>query len=167
MADFIPTTISKNAVRVLRTPLASLSAFTTIVNGVVSGNPWGCIPYTRAGMNMPPVEITRQVYSGKVIYQDVMGKTIGTITVSAPSQSGFTSAIADVVGNSTLEGLMGGIAVHDPIADNFSNTVRCCAADGDLFNVTFTRKQVRVASYNDDGVLATLETWADGVPALG
>jgi hypothetical protein len=166
MADFIPTSISKNALRVLRNPLPSLSAFTTIVTGVVSTNPWGCIPYTRSGATMPPVELTRELYSGRVIYQDSMGKAIGTITVNAQSQAGFTAAIAEVLGNTALETTIGGVPVHDPHTDTYSNTLRCCAADGDLYNVTFTRKQVRIASYNDDAVLTTLETWADGITAL-
>jgi hypothetical protein len=167
MADFVQTSISKNALRILRNPFPNISAFDTVVSGVVSGNPWGCIPYTRSGTTMPPVEITREVYSGKVMYQNNVGKVIGTITVNAPTQSGFTAAIAEVLGSTDLETIVGGIPAHDPTRDTYSTTLRCCAADGDLYTVTFTRDRVRVASYNDDDVLNTLEIWADGITALG
>jgi len=35
-----------------------------------------------------------------------------------------------------------------------------------MFYVSFTRKAVRVTSYEDDAILSTIETWADGVTAL-
>jgi hypothetical protein len=166
MADFIETAVSKSAIRILRNPLPSMSALNTIVNGVVSTNPWGCIPYTRSGTSMPPVEITREVYSGKVLYQDPYGKVIGTVTVNAPTQSGFTSAIAEVLGSSDLETSIGGVPAHDPMNDAYSTTLRCCHTNGDLYSVTFTRKQVRLSSYNDDAVINALEVWADAIPQL-
>ncbi len=33
-------------------------------------------------------------------------------------------------------------------------------------SVTFTRKTVRISSYQDDAVRTAVETWADAVPAL-
>jgi len=35
-----------------------------------------------------------------------------------------------------------------------------------MFYVSFTRKSVRLTSYEDDAILTTVETWADGVTAL-
>jgi hypothetical protein len=86
--------------------------------------------------------------------------------VNAQSQAGFTAAVAEVLGSTDLETVIGGTSAHDPMMDTYSNTLRCCAADGDLYTVTFTRKQVRVASYNDDAVLNTLEVWADDISQL-
>jgi hypothetical protein len=165
MADFVQISVSKSARRVLRNPLP-LTTLNTIVNGVISGNPWGCIPYTRAGVTMPAVELTRATYTGRVQYQDNMGKVIGEVTVRSPTQSGFTNAIAEVVGNTTIRGLMGGEPIHNPEKDSYSNMLRCCDASGDLYNVTFTRDRVSITSYVEDSLLSTIETWADGISAL-
>ena len=39
--------------------------------------------------------------------------------------------------------------------------------DNETFYVAFTNEKVRVYSYEDDGVVTALETWADGKPVLG
>jgi len=165
MADFIQISLSKSARRILRNPL-SLTTLNTIVNGIISGNPWGCIPYTRAGVTMPAVELTRQTYTGRVQFQDNMGKVIGEITIRSPTQSGFTNAITEVIGNTVIKGLMGGEPVHNPEKDSYSNMLRCCDTSGDLYNVTFTRERVSITSYVEDSLLSTIETWADAIPAL-
>ena len=166
MADFVQTAVSKSALRVLRYPIPNMTAFETVIAGVISGNPWGCIPYTRAGVSMPPVERTSETYTGKVLYQDSLGKIIGDVTIRAKTQAGLTSAISDVVANTAIEGFIGGDAIHDPITDKYSCALRCCDSSGDMYTVTFTRDRVRITSYVEDSLLATLETWADGVAVL-
>ena len=37
---------------------------------------------------------------------------------------------------------------------------------GDDYYVTFTRRTVRVSSYQDDAIKGKVETWADDVPEL-
>jgi len=39
--------------------------------------------------------------------------------------------------------------------------------DSETFYVAFTNEKVRVSSYEDDGVVSALETWADGKVVLG
>ena len=39
--------------------------------------------------------------------------------------------------------------------------------DNDTFYVAFTNEKVRVYSYEDDGVVTALETWADEKAVLG
>jgi hypothetical protein len=143
-----------------------MTAFNSIVSGVVESNPWSCIPSTRNGSAKPPVEVTRQTFTGTVAYEDTNGKVIGKVTVSAPTSAGFTDALTEVMGNSDLETAIGGTATHDALTDKFSTTLRCCHTDGDLYNVTFTRDSVRIASYMNDAVLTAIETWADGISAL-
>jgi hypothetical protein len=137
MADFINTIISKSAVRELRYPIASLAAFDSIISAVVTTNPWNCVPYQLRGEAQPGVGISKEYYIGKVLYQDGMGKVIGTITVKAPTQAGFTASLNAVEGNAELEGMIGGSAVRDTTTDKFSCTLRCNAASGDLYYVTF------------------------------
>ncbi|MDK2974608.1 MAG: hypothetical protein PWP08_979 [Methanofollis sp.] len=50
--------------------------------------------------------------------------------------------------------------------DAFSCQLRCRDATGETYDVAFSRESVRVTSYEDDAVLAVVETWADGVAAL-
>ena len=166
MADFINTITSKSAVRELRYPIASLAVFDGIISAILTTNPWNCIPYQFQGESQPGVVISKQHYIGKVQYQDGMGKVIGSITVNGPTQTGFTSTLNAIEGNVGFEGMIGGSAVRDETTDKYSCTLRCNAASGDLYYVTFARDRVRVTSYEDDSVLADLEVWADGISAL-
>jgi len=167
MADFLPTSITKAALRSLRYPHATIAGLKTLVDGIVSGNPWSCVPYQRSGMTMPPVEITRQTYTGTVMYQDSMGKIIGKVTVAVPNLTGFNSAINDILTDPDLETFMDGMALHDPLMDKATLVVRACWMDGDVFNVTFTRDAVRLSAYSNDDIINNLEIWADAIPALG
>jgi hypothetical protein len=166
MADFINTITSKSAVRELRNPIASLAAFDNIISAVVTTNPWNCVPYQFRGESQPGVGITREHYIGRVLYQDDMGKVIGTITVRAPTQAGLISSVNAIEGNAGLEGMIGGSAVRDAATDKYSCTLRCHAESGDLYYVTFARDRVRVTSYKNDSVIDVLESWADGISAL-
>jgi hypothetical protein len=59
-----------------------------------------------------------------------------------------------------------GTPAHDTENDSFSATLRCHDANGELYNVTFSRDRVTVQSYSDNAILAKVETWADTVTAL-
>jgi len=166
MADFVQTSVSKSALRTLRNPIATLGAFDSIISAIVATNPWGCVPYTRAGEAMPGVAISTQSYTAKVRYQDNMGKVIGEVTVKSPTQAGFTTAVNNVKANTALEAAIGGTAVHDAFTDRYSATLRCNDPTGDIYSVAFTRTTVRVTSYVEDSLLATIEAWADGISAL-
>ena len=53
-----------------------------------------------------------------------------------------------------------------PNATSASVTVKV-KNDNETFYVAFTNEKVRVYSYEDDGVVTALETWADGKAVLG
>jgi hypothetical protein len=59
-----------------------------------------------------------------------------------------------------------GTAVHDPGDDNFSATLRCHDANGELYMLNFSRDRVTLTSYSDEAIRTSVETWADTVPAL-
>ena len=59
MADFIPATITKSAVRKFTNPLEDVTAFETIVQGVITNNPLQCVSYNASGVNHDPVERSR------------------------------------------------------------------------------------------------------------
>jgi hypothetical protein len=109
---------------------------------------------------------SREAYTAYVLYEDAEAKTIGNITARAKTVAGFSAAITEILANAALAAAMGGDAVRDPDAENYSCTLKCHDASGEVYYVTFSRDQVRVSSYSDDAIMATIETWADTVPAL-
>ena len=44
--------------------------------------------------------------------------------------------------------------------------LKCHDPSGDDYYVTFTRKTVRLSSYQDDAIRTAVEAWADGIPWL-
>jgi hypothetical protein len=91
MADFTPNSTTKSAIRKLANPLADVTAFDSIVQGVIANNPFQCVGYPLAGVNHPPVERTRQGYTTRIVYQDADAKTVAIITARAATIAGFTS----------------------------------------------------------------------------
>ena len=55
---------------------------------------------------------------------------------------------------------------RDSDTETYSATVKCHDPNGELYLVTFNRDKVTVTSYEDDAILAKVETWADTVPEL-
>ncbi|MGV8108284.1 hypothetical protein [Methanospirillum sp.] len=166
MADFVAKSSVKSAVRNLTTPLASKTVLNTIIGTILADNPWSCTPYVSGGETLPAVQKSSESYSGKVIYENNDGKTVGTITVKAPSSGAFDTDISTILADSTLETAMGGTASHDSSEDSFTVTIKGHMANGELFNVRFTRDTVTVSSYESDSILTTVETWADTVSEL-
>ena len=56
MADFVQNSQTKNAVRMLASPIADVTAFNSIVQSVITDNPFACVAYMTAGINHDPVK---------------------------------------------------------------------------------------------------------------
>ncbi|OPY48320.1 MAG: hypothetical protein A4E42_00093 [Methanoregulaceae archaeon PtaU1.Bin222] len=166
MADFVEQSVTKSAVRELTTPFADAAALTTVVNSVISTNPFGCTSYEVGGVTMDPVTKTRESYNARIIYQDDDGKTVGTVSVRTPTTAAFGTMKTEVLGDAEMTAAMGGDPVNDQERETYSVALRCHDPSGETYYVTFTRDQVRVSSYQDDAILALVEAWADTVPAL-
>ena len=166
MGDFVQKTVTKTAVRELAAPIGSITAFNTIVAAVLSTNPWGCTAYEIAGVAQSPVAKSREGYTARIEFEDAEAKTVGYVNARAPTVAGFNGAVAAVTADEALATAMGGDAVHADERDAFSATLKCHDANGEIYYVSFGREQVRVSSYADDAILATIESWADTVPAL-
>lgn len=166
MADFTQNTNVKSAVRKLAVPVADVNAFNTLVQNVITNNPFGCVSYMSAGVNHPPVEKVRETYTAKFVYQDGDGKTVGKTSESYGSIAGYNNGIAAVVANSANTTAHGGSIVRTTASDSFSATLRCHDPNGELYLVNFSRQQVTLSSYEDDAIRTRIETWADGVTAL-
>lgn len=166
MADFVSKSTVKSAERILATPFANKAALNTLIGDILVDNPWGCTSYVSGGENLPALSKSSEYYSGTIIYENNDGKQIGRISVKSQSSAGFDTIVTNVLANEALETAMGGTGSHDSSEDGFSITLKCHAANGELYNVTFKRDKVSVTSYESDAILTTIETWADTIPSL-
>ena len=166
MADFVNTTTTKTAVRDLAVPIADLSTFITLVQTILDTNPWGCTSYESGGQTLPAVAKTREYYSGRVIYENTEAKTVGQISVKAPTAAAFTTDVSTIIGTAALNTAMGGTPSHDSSEDKFSCTLRCHDANGELYIVALSRDKIRLSSFEADSIRTSLDTWADTLPIL-
>jgi hypothetical protein len=166
MGDFVPQSNVKSAVRELATPIADVAAFNTIVQSVLTTNPFGCTAYETSGDQMPAVAKSRENYTARVLYEDDEANLVGTVSARASTIAGFNAAKAAILADTDLTTAMGGDAVNDAEGERYSVTLRCHDPSGELYYVSFSRTEVRVTSYEADAILATVETWADTIPAL-
>jgi len=168
MADFVQKTVNKTAVRDLAVPIADVSAFDNLIETVIDDNPFGCVGYTGSdGQPVAAVVRNREHYTAKVDFIDEeTGKRVGTVSLQSPSIAAFNANAAAVMGNAALATAMGGDAERNFAGETYYCQLRCHDPSGDDYYVTFTRKTVRISSYQDDAVRTAVETWADAVPAL-
>ena len=166
MADFVQQSITKSATRVLTNPIADADTFETLVNAVVSSNPFTCTAYTVGGVAMDAVAITKRSYGARLVWEDTDAKNVGNTTEKYSTKAGFNAGVALIMANAQLATHHGGTCIHDPDLDTYSATIRCHDANGEIYNVTVSRDHIDVTSYSDDAILGKVETWADNVPAL-
>ena len=161
MGDFVQQSITKTAVRELTSPIADITTFNTLVAGVISGNPWNCTAYEIGGVAQAPVAKSREGYTARIEYENAEAKIVGSVSARAPTVAGFNGTVTAVLADAALATAMGGDANHVAEDDSFSATLKCHDANGETYTVTFSRDEVRVASYSDDAILTAIETWAD------
>jgi len=166
MANFVQNSETKNAVRELTSPIPDVATFNTIVQSVITGNPFGCVSYMTAGVTHDPVEKIRESYTARIVYQDVDATTVGNDSSRFNSIAGYNAGATALLAATAVTAAHAGTPVHDTENDSFSVTIRCHDPNGELYNVTFSRDRVTVQSYSDDAILAKVETWADTKPAL-
>jgi hypothetical protein len=167
MADFVETNNTKTAVRELTVPIADIATFDALVASVLNDNPFGCVSYIEGGVAHNGASRNRESYTAKVNYEDAAAKTVGKISANTSSVAAFNAVTAELVGNAALEAAMGGDVVRDAESDTYSCQLKCHDPSGEIYYVTFSRDAVRITSYQNDAIRTTVETWADGVPALG
>jgi len=166
MADFVEKTTVKTAVRVLANPVADVAAFNTIVESVLTGNPFACVAYRTAGASHPAVEKTKESYVAKILYQDSDAKVVGNDSARFSTIAGFTAGAAALLASAPLATAHAGTPVRDLDNETYSATIKCHDPNGELYMVNFSRDSVSLTSYSDDAIRTKVETWADTVPAL-
>jgi len=124
MADFVAKSVNKSAERTLTTPIDTLANFQTLVSDFITNNPLGCVSYTSGGQTIAGVVRGTEYYSGKVVYEDGLAKTVGPISVKATTSSALTTAISTIIGTAALSTAMGGTPSHDSNGENYSITFK-------------------------------------------
>jgi len=166
MADFTTSTTTKSAIRNLTEPLADVTAFDNLVQGVIATNPFQCVTYNAKGVNHAPVERSREAYTARIVYQDTDANVIGTITIRAPTIAAFTAVANHILADAAVATAMGGTAARDSDTEKYSATLKCHDQNGEIYFVDFARDLVRLSSFSDDAIKSKVETWADTVAAL-
>ena len=77
MADFQQKVQQKSAVRIFTIPIADVNAFNALVQDIIMNNPFRCVSYYTPGINHPPIEKVREMYTAKFVYTDSGRKTRG------------------------------------------------------------------------------------------
>ena len=168
MADFVQKTVNKTAVRDLAVPIADVTSFNNLIETVIEDNPFGCVGYTGSdGVPVAAVVRNREHYTAKVDFIDEdTGKRVGNISLQSPTIAAFNANAAEALANAALAAAMGGVAERNFAGETYYAQLKCHDPSGDDYYVTFTRKTVRISSYQDDAIRTAVETWADGLPAL-
>ena len=165
MADFVEKTVSKSAVRDLAIPIPNVGAFNTIIESIIDDNPFDCVDYVKDGEEMLAVVRHREHYTAKVNFVNA-GKKVGAVSLLSPTIAAFEANATAMLGNTAVANAMGGDAYRDPAKETYYCQLKCHDPSGDDYYITFTRKSVRVSSYQADTLLDTIEDWADLVSAL-
>ena len=168
MADFVQKTVNKTAVRDLAVPIATVTSFNTLIESIIEDNPFGCVGYTGSdGQPVAAVVRNREHYTAKVNFLDGEGKRVGNVSLQSPTIAAFEANAAEVLNNAALATAMGATdALRNGPGETYYVQLKCHDPSGDDYYVTFTRKTVRISSYQDDAIRDAVETWADDVPAL-
>jgi len=166
MADFTTKSVTKSAERKLSSPIDTVANFLALVQDVIDNNPWGCTPYTSSNETVSAVVRGSEHYSGKVVYENAQAKTVGQISVRAPTSAAFSTDISTIVATTAINTAMGGTPSHDSSEDSFSCALKCHSSNGEIFTVTFRRDSVVVSGYEADSILTGIESWADNVALL-
>ena len=166
MADFTTKSVTKSAERKLTAPIDTVANFLALVQDVIDNNPWACTSYTSNGATIAGVVRGSESYSGKIVYENTEAKTVGQISVRAPTSAAFSSDVSTIVAATAINTAMGGTPSHDSSEDSFSCVLKCHHTNGENFTVTFRRDSVVVSGYEADSILTGIESWADTVAIL-
>ncbi|MFH0966943.1 MAG: hypothetical protein V1862_04580 [Methanobacteriota archaeon] len=120
-----------------------------------------CTSYEPAGATLPGVSKSSESYTGRVAYENAEAKTVGTISIKAPTPSAFSTDVSTIIATTDLNTVMGGTPSHDNSEDRFSCTLKCQHGSGELYSVRFARDSTTLSSYEADSIRKAFETWVD------
>jgi len=167
MSDFVQKANVKRSVRVITTRIADVATLNTLVQGVIDANSFQCVDHVVAGETHPGVIRSSQSYGVRVVYEHPTTlKNMGTATAKASTVAGYAAASTALVGNTALATAIGGDPIQDTETEGYSVSLNCHDANGEDYTVTFARKAITISSYEDNAIVARVNTWANTKPAL-
>jgi hypothetical protein len=166
MADFIQKANVKRSVRDLTTPIPDVATLNTLVQGAIDTNAFQCVDFTKSGVTVPGMTRGTESYTVKVIYEDGNAKNVGNTSAKAKTVAGLNAAAAAILADNALSAAIGGTALRDAQNESYSVSVKCHDPNGEDYMVTFTRKNITVSTYEDNAIVARVNTWANTKPAL-
>ena len=167
MADFIQKANVKRSVRTIASPIASVAALNTLVQGAIDTNAFSCVDHVGAGVTIAGITRGTQSFGINVVYENPTTlKNMGTSMAKASTVAGYAAAATALVGNTALATAIGGTAIENTEAEGYSIQLKCHDANGEDYTVTFTRKAISISSYEDAAIVTRVDTWADTKPTL-
>jgi len=157
---------TKVTTRSFANPIADAATFHSIVQSIVTDNPFGCTHYSDGGEYHAPVEKLDETYTARVLYKDSNGTFIGRNEGIYNTFEGYNAGVEAVMADNRLALAHGGIAVHNSSFDSYDATLQCHDPHGEIYILTFSREGYTLAAYSDDAIRKKVETWADGIPSL-
>ncbi len=168
--NFVPTSVVKGAKRIFTAPIVSASVFDANIAAVTGAdNPLDTVSFQSSGATVPGAVVGSESYKATVMYvEPVNGKTVGSLVLTAPTRSACDAIVTDLLAATAITAQFGeGVdAVQDTAKSNWNVVVKLHDPNGENYTLTFTRKELRIGSYEDDAILAKVETWADTVSSL-
>lgn len=162
MADFVQNAAVKSAVRKLTVPIETMTIFQNLITDIVTNNPWGCVDYQSGGVTVDGCMKGTERYSGKIVYENGLAKTVGSISIVANTADGFATDKSTIIGTPALSTAMGGTPSTDSSEDRYSVQIKCNHSNGEKYTVTMKRDSISISSYETDAIMTAIETWADG-----
>ncbi|MCZ0861636.1 hypothetical protein O0S10_10490, partial [Methanocorpusculum sp. MG] len=150
-------------------PITSANAFDAAIAALkADDNPLGTSDYMTSGQTIPGVTTTSENYKATIEYVDTVGKTRGTIVITAPTRDAYDDIIAEILSATAITQAYGADAVANRNTAKDSWNVRLKLHDpaGEIYFLAFTRKDLKISSYESDNILTKVEAWADGIAAL-
>ncbi|HJK77696.1 MAG TPA: hypothetical protein O0Y06_08805 [Methanocorpusculum sp.] len=167
--DFTPTSVVKGAKRTFTAPITTAATFDAAIAALkADDNPLGATSYQTAGETLAGVTTANEYYKATVEYVNALGATLGTIVIDAPNRDAYDDIIAELLATTAITAAYGADATanRNSAKDSWNVRLRIHDPTGELYYLNFTRKDLKISSYESDAILAKVETWADGVAAL-
>ena len=167
--DFTPTSIVKSAKRTFTAPITTAATFDAAIAALkAEDNPLGATNYQTTGETIDGVVTTNEYYKATIEYVNPLGETLGTIVIDAPTRDAYETIIAELLTTTAITQAYCADATANRNSAKDSWNVRLKIHDpaGELYYLSFTRKDLKISSYEADAILAKVDTWADGVTAL-
>ncbi|MDV0442316.1 hypothetical protein [Methanorbis furvi] len=167
--DFTPTSVVKAAKRTFTVPITTAATFDANIAALTAAdNPLGATAYQTAGASVDGVTVANEYYKATIAYLNPLGEVIGAIVIDAPTRSAYDAVVAHVLADDALTAKFAADAVadRDNTKDSWNVRLKIHDPTGEIYFLSFTRKDLKISSYESDAILAKVEEWADAQNTL-